>query len=152
MNIKKAEKNDLQAILELQYVAYQSEAKLFHNPNIPPLKQTLEKVLSEFQNGIILKAIDENNVIVGSVRAYCENGTAYIGKLIVQPEKQGKGIGTKLLLEIEKEYLGQRYELFTSTRSKKNIALYEYLGYKIFKERKITEEMKFVYLEKILYC
>ena len=105
-------------------------------------------VSNEFQKGIILKAIDENNEIIGSVRAYYENGTVYIGKLFVHPEKQGKGIGTKLLFEIEKEYPGQRYELFTSTRSKKNIALYERNGYNIFKERKITEEMGFVYLEK----
>ncbi|TCL57149.1 ribosomal protein S18 acetylase RimI-like enzyme [Kineothrix alysoides] len=149
VNIKKAEKSDLQAILELQYLAYQSEAKLFNDSNIPPLKQTLAEVLSEYQKGIILKALDENNVMIGSVRAYCENGTAYIGKLIVHPEKQGKGIGTKLLFEIEKEYPNQRYELFTRTRSKRNIALYERFGYKVFKEKEITEELKFVYLQKI---
>jgi ribosomal protein S18 acetylase RimI-like enzyme len=149
VNIKKAEKSDLQAILELQYLAYQSEAKLFNNPDMPPLKQTLAEVLSEYEKGIILKALDENNVMIGSVRAYCEDGTAYIGKLIVRPEKQGKGIGTKLLFEIEKEYPNQRYELFTSTRSRRNIALYERLGYKVFKEKEITEELKFVYLQKM---
>lgn len=148
VSIKKVEKSDLQTILELQYLAYQSEAKLFNDPDIPPLKQTLEEILSEYQNGIILKALDENNIIIGSVRAYCENGTAYIGKLIVHPERQGKGIGTKLLFEIEKEYPNHRYELFTSTRSKRNIALYEHLGYKVFKEREITEELKFLYLQK----
>ena len=81
--IQKAQKNDLEAILELQYLAYQSEAKLFNNSDIPPLKQTLEDVVNEFQKGIILKAVDENNVIIGSVRAYYENGNVYIGKLIV---------------------------------------------------------------------
>ena len=60
-----------------------------------------------------------------------------------------KGIGTKLLLEIEKEYPGQRYELFTSTKSMSNIRLYERLGYKIFKEESISEELQFVYLEKL---
>lgn len=42
MTIQKAEKADLQKILDLQYLAYQSEAKLFNNIDIPPLKQTLE--------------------------------------------------------------------------------------------------------------
>lgn len=148
MIIKKAEEIDLQEILDLQYLAYQSEARLFNDPNIPPLKQTLEEVLSEYQNGIILKAVNENNVIIGSVRGHSENGTAYIGKLMVNPKKQGQGIGSKLLLEIEKQYPNQRYELFTSSRSEKNIALYERLGYKIFSEKQITDELKFVYLEK----
>lgn len=148
MNIKKAEKKDLQKILDLQYLAYQSEAKLFDNTNIPPLRQTLAEVESEYQKGVVLKAVDENNTIIGSVRAYCDNGTVYIGKLMVHPEKQGQGIGTQLLSAMENEYPNQRYELFTSSKSKKNIELYERAGYKIFSEKQITDELKFVYLEK----
>ena len=149
MNIIKAEKKDLQKILELQYLAYQSEAKLFNDSNIPPLRQTLAEVESEYQKGVVLKAVDENNTIIGSVRAYYDNNTVYIGKLMVHPEKQGQGIGTQLLVAIENEYPQQRYELFTSSKSKKNIELYEKLGYKIFSERQVTDELKFVYLEKL---
>lgn len=146
--IKKAQKEDLEKILELQYLAYQSEAKLFGNMDIPPLKQTIEEVYNEFQKGTILKALDDIGVIIGSVRAYQENGTVYIGKLMVHPEMQRKGIGTKLLLEIEREYPNQRYELFTSTKSISNIRLYERLGYKIFKEEAVSQELQFVYLQK----
>ena len=140
--IKKAQKEDLQKILELQYLAYQSEAKLFGNMDIPPLKQTIEEVYNEFQKGTILKALDDIGVIIGSVRAYQENGTVYIGKLMVHPKMQRKGIGTKLLLEIEREYPNQRYELFTSTKSISNIRLYERLGYKIFKEETVSQELQ----------
>ena len=146
--IKKAQKEDLEKILELQYLAYQSEAKLFGNMDIPPLKQTIEELYNEFQKGTILKALDDIGVIIGSVRAYQENGTVYIGKLMVHPEMQRKGIGTKLLLEIEREYPNQRYELFTSTKSISNIRLYEILGYKIFKEETVSQELQFVYLQK----
>ena len=121
MRIKKAEKVDLLEILNLQYLAYQSEARLFDNEDIPPLKQTLVDVENEYQRGVILKALDEDKAIIGSVRAFCDNGTVYIGKLMVHPSKQGQGIGTQLLLEMEKQYPKQRYELFTSTRSEKNI-------------------------------
>ncbi|MCI9126395.1 MAG: GNAT family N-acetyltransferase [Eubacterium sp.] len=61
---------------------------------------------------------------------------------------QKKGIGAKLLLEIENEYPYQRYELFTSTKSISNIRLYERLGYKIFKEEEVSQELQFVFLEK----
>ena len=146
--VQRAQKEDMEKILELQYLAYQSEAELFRDPDIPPLKQTLDDVLNEFNKGIILKATDENEVIIGSVRAYCENGNVYIGKLMVHPQKRKRGLGTKLLRAIEKEYPDQRYELFTSTKSISNIRLYENLGYKIFKSVPISEELHFVYLEK----
>ena len=146
--IEKAEKEDLEEILKLQYLAYQSEARLFDNMDIPPLMQTLEEVYDEFQKGAILKAVDDGGIIIGSVRAYQDGGTVYIGKLMVHPSKQGQGIGTQLLLEMEKQYLNQRYELFTSTRSEKNIALYQKLGYEIFDEEQVTEELRFVYMEK----
>ena len=67
---------------------------------------------------------------------------------MVNPERQGQGIGTELLLAIEKEYPNQRYELFTSTKSKRNIELYEKLGYRMFDEKNIEDELRFVYLEK----
>ena len=96
-----------------------------------------EYVFNEYKKGIILKALDEKGKIIGSVRGYLEDGTVYIGKLMVHPQDQGKGIGTKLLLSIEKEFPGYRYELFTSTKSKRNIKLYEKLGYKVFSEKNI---------------
>lgn len=149
IHIMKADKEDLPKILDLQYLAYQSEARLFDNENIPPLQQTLADVENEYQKGIILKVLDEGKNIIGSVRAYCDGETVYIGKLMVHPSKQGQRIGTQLLLEMEKQYPKKRYELFTSTRSEKNIALYEKLGYKIFDEKQVTEELKFVYMEKV---
>ena len=76
--IMKAQEEDLEKILELQYLAYQSEAKLFSNMDIPPLKQTIEEAYDEFQRGIILKAEDDAGNIIGSVRAYQEDGTVYI--------------------------------------------------------------------------
>ena len=91
---------------------------------------------------------DENGEIIGSVRAYQDTGTVYIGKLMVHPDMQNKGIGTRLLLEIENVYPNQRFELFTSTRSIRNIKLYEKLGYETFKEERVSKELQFVYMQK----
>ena len=146
--IKRAEYKDLQDILNLQYLAYQSEAKLFGSKDIPPLKQNLDEVIEEFNNGIILKSTDENGTIIGSVRATEKNGTVYIGKLMVHPDHRCKGYGTKLLSEIECCYPDKRFELFTSTRSVDNIRLYEKVGYKIFDRKSVDNELVFVYMEK----
>ena len=143
--IEKVQKEDLKEILELQYLAYQSEAKLFGDMDIPPLNQTIEEVYDEYIKGIILKKVDDNGVIIGSVRAYQDGGTVYIGKLMVHPKIQKQGIGTQLLLAMENEFPNHRYELFTSTKSISNIRLYERVGYKIYKEEAVSEELQFVY-------
>lgn len=147
MTVLKASQDDLQEILELQYLAYQSEAALFGNKDIPPLKETIEELTEEFNKGTILKLIEDDKII-GSVRAYAKNGTAYIGKLMVHPDHRCKGYGSMLLNEIEKCFPDCRYELFTSTRSEDNIRLYQKLGYMIFDRKEITDELVFVYLEK----
>ena len=74
---------------------------------------------NEYEKNIILKLIN-NNIIIGSVRAYEENNCVFIGKLIVHPEYQNKGYGTKLLLEIETYFKCKVFKLFTSLKSNKN--------------------------------
>ena len=89
--ILEAEESDLAAILALQRLAYQSEAALLGDFSIPPLKETLEEVREQHRLGMILKAVDGCGRIVGSVRGRPENGTLFIGKLMVHPERQGRG-------------------------------------------------------------
>ena len=147
--ICKASYNDLQEILQLQYLAYQTEAALFGNKEIPPLKQTLDEVVEEFNSGIILKMIDENNRIIGSVRAKELDGTVYIGKLMVHPDYRRRGFASELMAEIEKHFPDKRFELFTSTRSTDNIRLYTKLGYSVFNRKAVDNELEFVFMEKV---
>lgn len=147
--ISKAERTDLKEILDLQYLAYQSEAILLNNQDIPPLKQTREDIEFEFSSSVFLKATDEQGNIMGSIRGHIVDGSLLIGKLIVTPAMQRQGIGTKLLEEIEKICPCKRCELFTSSKSIRNISLYEKNGYSIFKEEKLTEDICFIYLQKI---
>lgn len=148
MEICRATENDLPDILDLQYLAYQSEAALFGSKDIPPLKQTLDELTDEFNNGVILKLMTEDNTIIGSVRANLKDETAYIGKLMVYPDYRHKGFGSKLLTEIENYFPKTRYELFTSTKSLDNIRLYQNNGYEIFDQKEINDELVFVYMQK----
>jgi ribosomal protein S18 acetylase RimI-like enzyme len=87
--------------------------------------------------------------IIGSVRAYSKEGTCYIGRLIVHPDFQNRGIGTRLMDEIEKIFNGcKRFELFTGDQSEKNLQLYQKRGYRIFKTAKVTDHTNVVFLEK----
>ena len=56
--------------------------------------------------------------LIGSVRGYIRDETCYIGRLIVQPEFQNQGIGTRLVDAIENHFKGMpRFEIFTFTRN-----------------------------------
>lgn len=145
--IYRANETGLQEILRLQYLAYQSEAALFSSRDIPPLKQTLDEVITEYHSGIILKMMLEDRII-GSVRAREQNGTIHIGKLMVHPDFRGRGYGSRLLSEIEGRFPKKRYELFTSSKSCGNIRLYQKAGYTIFDCKSVNDELQFVYLEK----
>ncbi len=147
--IYQANLDDLQEILQLQYLSCQSEASLFGSKDIPPLKQTLDEVIDEYNNGVILKMVNDENIIIGSVRAKETKGTVYIGKLMVHPDHRHNGYGTRLIKEIEEYFPNKRYELFTSTRSKDNIRLYQSLGYNIFDRKSLNDELQFVYMEKV---
>jgi ribosomal protein S18 acetylase RimI-like enzyme len=148
MEVEKATISDAEEILSLQKLAYQSEAEIYNDFNIPPLVQTLEEIKKDFGIQFLLKAVMDEKIIA-SVRAHTKEGTCYIGRLIVHPDFQNQGIGTKLMVEIEKIFSTcQRFELFTGARSERNLYLYQKLGYKIFKTAKITDQTTIVYLEK----
>jgi GNAT superfamily N-acetyltransferase len=149
MIISKAEKSDLKEILALQKTAYLSEGKLLNNYNIQPLTQTFEETEEEFSRGIFLKAVDEkNSKIIGSVRGFPEGKTLRIGKLMVHPDFQSRGIGKTLLNAIEKNFPDMRYELFTALKNSKNISLYTKSGYKPYKTEKTPDGTEMVFLEK----
>lgn len=148
MFIMKAKTHDLESILLLQKKAYKSEATLYNDFNIPPMTQTIDELVNEVSNEIVLKA-EINEQIIGSIRAEEEDGIVYIRRLIVEPEYQGKGIGTTLLLEIEKYFpTATLFELFTGVKSYRNIKLYEKNGYLEHRREQATENVTFVYFRK----
>jgi ribosomal protein S18 acetylase RimI-like enzyme len=148
VKIEGASPSDAESILALQKIAYRSEAALYDDYSIAPLTQTLDQITEEFNDLVFLKAT-ESGRIIGSVRGYLKEGTCYIGRLIVHPDYQGRGIGTRLMNAIEARFAqAERFELFTGSRSVRNIGLYERLGYRQFSTKAVTQDLTFVYLEK----
>jgi len=140
--------DDAADILDLQKRAYESEARLYDDWSLPPLIQTLPELLEEFAASLFLKAHIATR-LVGSVRARETDGVCRIGRLIVEPQLQGRGIGTLLMRHIEAAHPKARvFELFTGSRSEGNIRLYERLGYQRVREKALSPSVTLVYLEK----
>jgi ribosomal protein S18 acetylase RimI-like enzyme len=145
--IQTANIDDAKEILKLQKLAYKSETKLHGDFQIPPLVETLEELKDKFKTHVFLK-VTADGKIIGSVRVLQEDDTCYVGRLMVHPEFQNRGIAAKLLMEIERIFLCSRFELFTGEKSVKTIRLYEKLGYKKFKVEKPEANVTLVFLEK----
>jgi ribosomal protein S18 acetylase RimI-like enzyme len=149
MLIEQAKVEDAEEILKLQKLAYQSEAEIHNDYSIPPLTQSIREIETEFENQIFLKASVDDRKIIGSVRAYVRQGTCFIGKLIVHPDFQNQGIGTLLMHEIERRFgYAKRFELFTGHLSKRNMYIYQKLGYLAFNREKVNKNLELVYMEK----
>lgn len=148
--ILRAEVADAAAILSLQKIAYRSEAELYNDWTIPPLTQSLAALLTEFEDHLILKAVTGERII-GSVRAKANDGVCAVGKLMVHPEFQGRGVGSALLRAIEAGFSSATCcQLFTGSLSEANIRLYQRHGYKITRTQPLLPTVSIIYLEKPL--
>lgn len=148
LSICKATPSDAEAILALQRRAYRSEAERYADWGIPPLTQGLAELQEEFDTGAVLKAVT-GEIIIGSVRAQMAEGAAHIGKLIVEPAEQRKGIGSALLHTIEASFpSAKRFELFTGSRSEDNIRLYRKHGYEITHEKALSPSVTLLFMSK----
>jgi len=145
--IERATTNDAKEILELRKVAFEGQAKIYDDYALPPLTQTLEEIMAEFEKNDFLKASIDGRII-GSVRAHLEQDTCFIGRLVVHPDYQNQGIGTRLMNEMEKHFNNaRRFELFTGHKSEKSIYFYQKLGYQIFKKEEINPGLTHLYME-----
>ena len=147
MIINRAEKIDLPTILTLQRVAFEEVAELLHNYDIPPLKETLTQIEEEFSKGIILKCTSDNHQIVGSIRGCYlpDTTTCYVGRLIVDPLFQNRGIGTSVLAEIEKFFpSATKFLLYTGEITPNTAHLYTKVGYQTIHRKEMGGVMMLI--------
>ncbi len=100
MITKHATIKDAEEILNLQKLGYISEAEIYNDCTIPALTQTLGDLWADFEDQVFLKA-------------------SAGGKIIVHPDFQNRGTGTRLMNEIER-FFGEarRFESFTGHGSR----------------------------------
>lgn len=148
MTIERAAPGDAAEILDLQRLCYRREAELYDDFTIAPMTQTVEGMRADIGGQVVLVAREDGR-IVGSVRGRLEAGTCHVGRLIVHPERERRGIGSRLMAALEAAVAGAtRFELFTGHRSEGNLRLYTRLGYREFRRQPVNDRLTLVYLEK----
>jgi GNAT superfamily N-acetyltransferase len=150
IKVEMASAKDAEEILELQKLAYITEAETYDDYTIPPLTQTIPEMLDDFLKYTVLKATSDD-VIVGSVRGQLTGDSVYVGRLMVDPEYQNKGLGTRLMLAIESAFpQAKKFTLGTGHRSMRNLYLYHKLGYRVTNSEVVNDNLIMMRLEKTI--
>ncbi|MDX6249389.1 MAG: tRNA (guanine37-N1)-methyltransferase [Kribbellaceae bacterium] len=140
---------DAGELLTLQRAAYLSEAQAHDDFSIPPLQEQLEGVVERIAQGLVWKAVAGTR-IVGSVHLAVEGSLGRINRLMVAPDWQGRGVGSKLLRVAEQTAPAEvtSYELFTGAESERNLQLYRNAGYREIRREPQTAKVELVLLAK----
>ena len=146
---------DAGEILTVQRAAYVSEALLYDNPRFSALTETLDDVRAAVDTGQVLVArlgATENRIggtrIVGAVRAEVVGDECRVGRLVVAPDQQRRGIGRALLAAVEARFTARRFVLHTGDRSTANLRLYERAGYLRTRTEPVGDGLSLVHMEK----
>ncbi|TNC28196.1 GNAT family N-acetyltransferase [Amycolatopsis alkalitolerans] len=123
---------DAGELLTLQLAAYVQEARAHRNVDLVPLLDTLEDVRAALRDPALLAwGIRDSGRLVASVRARVRGEIGEVGRLVVAPDQQRRGLGRSLMLAVEVLLPPEvtTLLLFTGQHSAGPLALYASLGY-----------------------
>jgi tRNA (guanine37-N1)-methyltransferase len=122
---------DAPELWTLQRACWVGEAQANDTLDIPPLVEDLSDVMEGIRDWQTWVTRAESR-LVASVRGRLVGSTWHVGRLMVAPDLQGRGIGRRLLefIEAQAPEQAQRYELLTGARSVDNLRMYKKAGYR----------------------
>lgn len=136
--VVEATPEELPALLAVQKEAFSRVARQFDLPfdRMPPITESLEDLERFLGEGMrFLVALDPDGQVVGTVRG-CSNAekTVEVGRLAVDERALRRGIARALMTALESSFPdAKRFELFTGAEARAPLALYEQLGYHVFR-------------------
>ncbi|WP_084956487.1 GNAT family N-acetyltransferase [Thermoactinospora rubra] len=147
-HIERARPGDAGEILTLTRAAYVTEAQLYGDPFIPPLVESVDQVRAAIETGTVLKAV-EGHRIVGAVRGKLSGTTCLVGRLVVAPDVQGRGVGTALLAALHESLpQAEAFDLFTGHLSEGNLRLYRRLGYVETHRERMDDHLTMIHMRR----
>ena len=148
VHICDATPEDAEAILALQKIAYQGEARRYDDWTIPPLVETLDGLRDQIGRHVVLKAVVDGR-LAGSVRGVVRGDVCEVCRLSVDPALQRRGIGSALIEAVERRFPDiAAFELFTGNRSVENLRLYDRHGYRHARTKVLSAAVSLIFLRK----
>lgn len=148
MNIELATIADVPQLLELQLKSFGEVCDMLNWHEAANMTETVAQAEADFGKYTTLKVCNAEGRIVGSVRGCVDNEALFIGRLMVLPEWQQKGIGQLLLDEIQSRLPHSRVWLYTCMQVEFTMRFYERNGFKTYKVEPINDTLSWAYMEK----
>jgi ribosomal protein S18 acetylase RimI-like enzyme len=156
VTVRIAAADELPEVLRVQHEAFRRVAAAFGIPEdrMQPITETLGEIQALHAAGVrtfvALEALGETERVVGTVRAAVRtDGPVEIGRLAVAGSALRRGVATALMLTLEESYPeAERFVLFTGADAAEPLALYDRLGYRIFRTQSFGD-FGMVWLEKV---
>lgn len=149
--IEEARGDDAGAILTVQRAAYVTEAQLYGDPFISPLTESLAQVRAAIDGAPTVLAARRGTRVIGAARGTVNGRTGQVGRLVVAPDEQGRGVATALLDALERVLADAgctEFALFTGHLSDGNLRLYRRRGYAETRREHIGGALTFVHMRK----
>lgn len=126
-----AQKSDVGELLTLQRACWMQEALANHTLAIPALHESFDDVLASLADWDTY-IVRLSGRLVGAVRGRIVSGEYELGRLMVAPDHQGRGLG-RLLLEhiLGTGPAGLPFVLSTGARSIDNQRMYRAAGFEV---------------------
>jgi len=130
--IRRFKEEDLEGLIEMINTSFETPAlDLVYEDEIKDFwlsEYTKENLLDIATNRHLYIALIDGKV-VGSGAVNEDSGMAYISAVFINPNIQGKGIGTKMMNALEKDEICQRFKKVFLTAALSAGKFYQKLGY-----------------------
>ena len=140
--------DDAPAMLALQHVAFEPEARACGSREIPPLQETVAGIQAHIRTATVLKAMDGER-LVGAIRGVVAGDTCVVRVLVVAEDQRGQGLGARLLQAIEDAHPDvARFELTTNMIMPANVRFYLRHGYEVVEQVQHAPTIRLAFMRK----
>lgn len=146
IHFEKAEVIDAYQLVEIKIRAFKDDIALYGFG--PSEYDSIEKQAKLIENDICYKILEDNKIIGGLGIFNKGDGHFRLGGLYIEVDYQNKGVGTKAIEFIEKEFpKAKKWSLDTPYLNFRNQHFYEKMGYVKIKEKPLEEYSGFYLFE-----
>lgn len=153
ISIKKADKNDLKKIYDMQLTAFRPLLDKYKDCETSPAAEPFERTLQRFRfDNVSYHLITLGTEVIGAVRVRWNDDIYVLSQIFILPVYQGRGYAQEAIRLVEAMYPNASlWRLDTIAQEAKLCHLYEKMGYhKTGHSEHIKNGMDIIFYEKVM--